>query len=53
MRQAITEIIGVGEAPPDRAMSQMPKDFAEGVHESVSNAISSRLRLLEAAVAEL
>lgn len=52
MQQAITEILEVAEAAPDRALSQMPKDFAEGVHQSVRNAISSRLRLLEAALAK-
>lgn len=53
MRQAITEIMEVAEEAPGRAMSQMPKDFSEDTHESVSNAISSRLHLLEAALAEI
>src|SRR5690606_17842716 len=53
MKRVITEVLEAAEAAPDLALAQMPGDFAEGVHSSVREAISSRVRLLQAALSEM
>lgn len=50
--KAVAEILELAGNAPDRALAQMPADFAVGVHESVTKAMNSRLPLLEPALAE-
>lgn len=53
MRRVIEEILSEADAAPDRALSQMPPDFAGEVYTSIAASIKQRLRLLEPAMAEL
>ncbi|HET9963347.1 MAG TPA: type II toxin-antitoxin system HipA family toxin [Nitrospiraceae bacterium] len=53
MKRVITEVLEAAEAAPALALAQMPGDFAEGVHASVREAISSRVRLLQAALSDM
>lgn len=53
MQQVISDILEKAEAAAEQALAQMPRDFAVAVHDSVSTALSTRIRLLEPALAEL
>lgn len=53
MNQAITEILERADDVPDEALSLMPKDFAQEVHDSIVAGMTARLRLLESAFEEL
>lgn len=48
MRQVIEEVLDVMRDAANKALEQMPEDFDDGVHESVSRAMQDRRRLLEA-----
>lgn len=53
MRQAIEEILDLAKTAPEKALAGMPDDFAHEVHESIVQAMSARLRLLEPALEEI
>jgi serine/threonine-protein kinase HipA len=53
MSKAITKILECAKNAPDKALSLMPKDFAQEVHDSIVSSMPARLRLLETAFEEL
>lgn len=53
MQKVITEILEEASTAPERALAQMPSDFADTIHESIGSAIATRAPLLEPALAEL
>jgi serine/threonine-protein kinase HipA len=53
IREVLEDILREAISAPDRALAKMPKDFARDIHDSVVHAMAARLRLLEAALAEL
>lgn len=53
MRRVIEEILSEADAAPDKALSQIPPDFAGEVYESIAASMKQRLRLLEPALGEL
>lgn len=53
MNKAITDILERAKDAPDKALSLMPGDFAQEVHDSILACMPARLRLLETAFEEL
>lgn len=53
MNKAITDILERAKDAPDKALSLMPGDFAQEVHDSIAASMPARLRLLETAFEEL
>lgn len=53
MSKAITDILECAKNAPDKALSLMPEDFAQEVHDSIVGSMPARLRLLETAFEEL
>jgi serine/threonine-protein kinase HipA len=49
LKSAITEILERAKEVPEKALAQMPEDFAAEVHESIVANMPARLRLLETA----
>ena len=52
MRRVIEEILSEADAAPDKALSQMPPDFAGEVYKSIAACMKQRQRLLAPALAE-
>lgn len=53
VRRAIGEILDAASTALGQARAQMPDDFAENVHDSVSSAVGDRIALLRLALGEL
>ncbi|MFM6830081.1 MAG: type II toxin-antitoxin system HipA family toxin [Novosphingobium sp.] len=53
MNKAITDILERAKDAPNKALSLMPGDFAQEVHDSIAASMPARLRLLETALEEL
>lgn len=53
VRKAITEILEAAPMALETARAQMPDDFAEAIHDSVSPALRARLDLLKLALDEI
>lgn len=53
MSKAIADILERAKDAPDKALSLMPGDFAQEVHDSIAACMPVRLRLLETAFEEL
>ncbi len=52
MQQVVADILEQAGSATDRALAQMPEDFAGDIHESISKAINARLRLLKPTLGE-
>jgi serine/threonine-protein kinase HipA len=52
MQQVVADILEKAGSAADRALAQMPEDFAGDIHDSISQAINARLRLLEPTLGE-
>ncbi|GAB7550525.1 type II toxin-antitoxin system HipA family toxin [Novosphingobium sp. 11B] len=53
MSDVIAELLDTAVSAPGKALSVMPDDFAAGVHESVSAALTARLPRLASSMADL
>lgn len=53
IKKAIAEILDAASSAPARAREQMPDDFSNAVHDSVSRALNERLKLLKPALDDL
>ena len=53
MQQVITDILEKAGSASGHALAQMPEDFAGDIHETITQAINARLRLLEPAIGEI
>ncbi|MCC6829530.1 MAG: hypothetical protein IT550_15005 [Novosphingobium sp.] len=51
--KAFTDILERTKHAPDKALSLMPSDSAQGVHDSIAASAPARLRLRETAFEEL
>lgn len=52
IRNSITDLIGQVPNAPAKALSEMPPDFATGIHDSIAAAINKRLPLLKGVLDE-